>query len=128
MFILRYVITPDRRSSAEAIHLMLTHALGEAGAPFLVGFIIDAMKSQVNLIYLEFRIIDYSYCSSNQVKESHPGYCTDMINYIAVQRSLFVPFSLLLLGGLLFLLATKWVSRDKYAAEANLIQNTDKDS
>ena len=62
-----------------------------------------------------------------KVKESHPDYCTDMINYIAVQRSLFVPFSLLLLGGLLFLLATKWVSRDKYAAEASQIPNSIKD-
>ena len=44
----RYVITPARRSSAEAIHLMLTHALGEAGSPFLVGFLIDAMEKKVN--------------------------------------------------------------------------------
>ena len=42
-----YVVTPARRSSAEAIHLMLTHALGEAGAPFVVGFLIDAMEKQV---------------------------------------------------------------------------------
>ena len=31
-----YVITPARRGTAEAIHLMFTHALGEAGAPYLV--------------------------------------------------------------------------------------------
>ena len=42
-----YVVTPARRSSAEAIHLMMTHALGEAGAPFIVGFLIDAMERQV---------------------------------------------------------------------------------
>ena len=41
------MVTPARRSSAEAIHLMLTHALGEAGAPFIVGFLIDAIESQV---------------------------------------------------------------------------------
>ena len=41
------MITPARRSSAEAIHLMLTHALGEAGSPFLVGFLIDAMEKKV---------------------------------------------------------------------------------
>ena len=31
-----YVISPSRRGSASALHLMLTHALGEAGAPYLV--------------------------------------------------------------------------------------------
>ena len=31
-----YVITPTRRASAEAVHLMMTHALGEAGATSLV--------------------------------------------------------------------------------------------
>ena len=41
------MITPAKRSSAEAIHLMLTHALGEAGSPFIVGFLIDAMENQV---------------------------------------------------------------------------------
>ena len=35
-----YVITPTRRASAEAIHLMMTHALGEAGATSLVRHLI----------------------------------------------------------------------------------------
>jgi len=35
------VIIPVRRSTAEAIHLMATHALGEAGAPYIIGLISD---------------------------------------------------------------------------------------
>ena len=59
-----YVVTPARRSSAEAIHLMLTHALGEAGAPFVVGFLIDAMEKQVlNLIHTKSYIISMT-CQS----------------------------------------------------------------
>jgi hypothetical protein len=38
---LSYVIIPTRRSSAEAIHLMATHALGEAGSPYLTGLLAD---------------------------------------------------------------------------------------
>jgi len=92
-----YVITPARRSSAEAIHLMLTHALGEAGSPFLVGFLIDAMEKKV--------------------AKSHDGYCSDMVTYLAIQQSLFLPFAVVLLGGLLFLVATKWIVNDKLAVE-----------
>ena len=50
-----YVITPTRRASAEAVHLMMTHALGEAGATSLVSQTLwprnaaDAMASLVNI-------------------------------------------------------------------------------
>lgn len=44
-----------------------------------------------------------------------------MISYVAIQRSLYLPFTLLLLGGLLFLIATKWVKSDKIAA--TLVEN-----
>ena len=37
----RYVILPRCRSSAEALHLMFTHAIGEAGSPYLIGVIAD---------------------------------------------------------------------------------------
>ena len=40
-----------------------------------------------------------------------------MIKFVAIQRSLFLPFAMLLLGGLLFLIATKWVRKDKMRAE-----------
>ena len=33
----QYVVIPTRRSSAEAFQLMLSHALGEAGAPYIFG-------------------------------------------------------------------------------------------
>ena len=92
---------------------MLTHALGEAGSPFIVGFLIDAMENQV---YQQL-LTDYKNNSNIfQVSESHSNYCDDMISFVAIQRSLFLPFTLLLLGGLLFLIATKWVKSDKEAA------------
>ncbi len=46
----RYVIVPTRRSSAEAIHLMATHALGEAGSPYFIGLLADVSISQ--LLYI----------------------------------------------------------------------------
>ena len=44
-----------------------------------------------------------------------------MVNFLAIQRSLYLPFSLLLLGGLLFLLATKWVRADKQAVDQEMM-------
>ena len=91
------MITPSRRATAEAIHLMLTHALGEAGAPYLVGVLSDGLQSTV--------------------KESRPESCFETIKYFAMQYAMFLPFVLLFLGSVLFLLATIWVVRDKQAVE-----------
>jgi len=38
---------PNRRASAEAFQLMASHALGEAGAPYLSGLIADSIKAQL---------------------------------------------------------------------------------
>merc|ERR1712112_809443 len=56
-----YVITPTRRATAEAIHLMLTHALGEAGAPYLVGLLATGLEATV--------------------KEANPDYCDHKVKF-----------------------------------------------
>lgn len=92
-----YVITPSRRATAEAIHLMFTHALGEAGAPYLVGLLADGLEVPV--------------------KESNPEYCQDLVDYYGIQYAMFLPFTLLGIGGILFLVACRWVVKDKQAVE-----------
>merc|ERR1712029_1000191 len=42
-----YVVIPVRRSTAEAFQLMASHALGEAGSPYLTGVISDAFGSSL---------------------------------------------------------------------------------
>ena len=34
---LQYIVVPTRRSTAEAIQILVSHALGDAGSPYLVG-------------------------------------------------------------------------------------------
>jgi len=92
-----YVITPSRRATAEAIHLMLTHALGEAGAPYLVGLLAQGLEPGI--------------------REANPEYCQATVKYFAMQRAMFLPFAFCCLGGILFMIATHWVVRDKHAVE-----------
>ena len=76
---------------------MMTHAIGEAGAPYLVGLLADGLKGNI--------------------KGEHPDYCDDTINFFAIQYAMFLPFVLLFLGGILFLIATIWVVKDKHAVD-----------
>jgi len=38
-FILQYVVIPTRRSTAEAFQILIAHALGDAGSPYLIGLV-----------------------------------------------------------------------------------------
>jgi len=36
---LQYVVIPTRRSTAEAFQILIAHALGDAGSPYLIGLV-----------------------------------------------------------------------------------------
>lgn len=36
---LQYVVIPTRRSMAEAMQILMSHALGDAGSPYLIGMV-----------------------------------------------------------------------------------------
>ncbi|KAL1140200.1 hypothetical protein AAG570_000132 [Ranatra chinensis] len=42
--ILLYVVAPNRRSTAEAFQILISHALGDAGSPYLVGVVSVPLK------------------------------------------------------------------------------------
>ncbi|XP_013098688.1 protein spinster isoform X2 [Stomoxys calcitrans] len=44
---LLYVVVPTRRSTAEAFQILISHALGDAGSPFLVGVLSEAIKKHL---------------------------------------------------------------------------------
>ena len=35
----QYVVIPTRRSTAEAFSILVSHALGDAGSPYIVGLV-----------------------------------------------------------------------------------------
>ncbi|XP_068779259.1 protein spinster homolog 1 [Struthio camelus] len=42
--ILLYVVAPTRRSTAEALQIVVSHLLGDAGSPYLIGVISDRLR------------------------------------------------------------------------------------
>jgi hypothetical protein len=39
LLVFQYVVVPTRRSTAEAFQILISHALGDAGSPYLVGVV-----------------------------------------------------------------------------------------
>ncbi|KAJ8798645.1 hypothetical protein J1605_016448 [Eschrichtius robustus] len=59
--ILLYVVIPTRRSTAEAFQIVLSHLLGDAGSPYLIGLISDRLRQGWPASFLsEFRALQFS--------------------------------------------------------------------
>nr|XP_027804348.2 protein spinster homolog 1 [Marmota flaviventris] len=59
--ILLYVVIPTRRSTAEAFQIVLSHLLGDAGSPYLIGLISDRLRRSWPPSFLsEFRALQLS--------------------------------------------------------------------
>ncbi|XP_054482172.1 protein spinster homolog 3 [Anoplopoma fimbria] len=93
--ILLYVVIPTRRATAEALQISVGHLLGDAGSPYLVGAISDAIhKSKPVTPDWSFRSLKYSL--------------------------LVCPF-VGILGGLFFLMSSVYIAEDRKAA-AQLVE------
>ncbi|XP_049896380.1 protein spinster homolog 3-like isoform X3 [Epinephelus moara] len=88
--ILLYVVIPTRRSTAEALQTTLCHLLGDAGSPYLVGVISDAIRKSKS--------------------------ATHQWNFHSLQYSLVILPFVGLLGGLFFFLASFHITEDRKAA------------
>ncbi len=40
----QYVVIPTRRATAEAFQILVSHALGDAGSPYLIGQVSEILK------------------------------------------------------------------------------------
>ena len=116
------MVIPTRRSSAEAIQLMFTHALGEAGAPYLIGVLAGVFDD--NLVGKPTEnpsiTINITYFSLNTKLLFIGGNGTMTSTereYFSFEYSLFVTLAFEVLGGLFFLAATGFVAGDKEKAD-----------
>ncbi|XP_036975982.1 protein spinster homolog 3 isoform X3 [Acanthopagrus latus] len=89
--ILLYVVIPTRRATAEALQISVCHLLGDAGSPYLVGLISDAIRKQQ--------------------PDTH-GW-----NFQSLKYSLLVCVFVGALGGLFFLLCALFIADDRKATQ-----------
>lgn len=51
LFSLQYVVIPTRRSTAEAFQILMSHLLGDAGSPYLIGLVGTKAKLECLLMF-----------------------------------------------------------------------------
>lgn len=57
--ILLYVVVPTRRSTAEALQIVISHLLGDAGSPYLIGVVSDSLRRNDSFLWM-FRSLQLS--------------------------------------------------------------------
>ena len=122
-----YVVSPTCRGTAEAVQILLSHALGDAGSPYLIGLLSD---------YIYSAMIPKTPCEepmksnetlgmSDDRKEESMGMSDNRSDgceyaweaFASLQYSFFTNSGVEVLGGVLFLLGAIFIVRDRRACE-----------
>ncbi|XP_055687110.1 protein spinster isoform X2 [Lutzomyia longipalpis] len=120
--ILLYVVMPTRRSTAEAFQILLSHALGDAGSPYLVGVISEAIKAMRRTeiaTALHEEIIETIGSNSTIPFDTAATATTDIkeTKFVALQYALFATCVVEVLGAVFFLITSFYIIRDRERAK-----------
>uniref|UniRef100_A0A1B6JA87 Major facilitator superfamily (MFS) profile domain-containing protein n=1 Tax=Homalodisca liturata TaxID=320908 RepID=A0A1B6JA87_9HEMI len=108
---LLYVVTPTRRSTAEAFQILISHMFGDAGSPYLVGLISEALKRSLS-VGTTVLVLTSAVSST---PEPSPE-----VQFHSLQYALFTTNFVEVLGGLFFLFTALYIVQDKENAEREL--------
>lgn len=152
---LQYVVVPTRRSTAEAFQILISHAFGDAGSPYLVGVVSILEYFNVvierNLLFFNFplQISEAIKASLRMTKSAVNAYSPDLtslsqlaenatttmplfeeedsieMKFKALQYSLFTTSFVEILGGVFFLITASYILKDKHNAERQVAGNLD---
>ncbi|KAF1379058.1 hypothetical protein PFLUV_G00172090 [Perca fluviatilis] len=86
---LLYVVVPTRRSTAEALQIVISHLLGDAGSPYMIGVVSDSLRKTDSFLW-QFRSLQLSLL---------------LCSFVAV------------IGGGFFLATALFIERDRQRAE-----------
>ncbi|KAJ8959036.1 hypothetical protein NQ318_022291 [Aromia moschata] len=101
--ILLYVVLPTRRSTAAGFQLLASHALGDAGSPYLIGVLSEAFKISL---------------APSGAGNSTSDAVSDLVAFKALQYALFSTCFVEVIGGLFFLITAFYILQDKHKVEA----------
>uniref|UniRef100_A0A2Y9D1M0 Major facilitator superfamily (MFS) profile domain-containing protein n=1 Tax=Anopheles dirus TaxID=7168 RepID=A0A2Y9D1M0_9DIPT len=140
--ILLYVVVPTRRSTAEAFQILISHAFGDAGSPYFVGLMSEAIKRviRVSSDYLStdsyvasHEAISNGVPALSQLAENVNGTMLSVVNQIdpdddsplvkfrALQYALFSTCFMEILGGVFFMITAFFIERDRRRVEAAVL-------
>lgn len=119
----QYVVVPTRRSTAEAFQILISHAFGDAGSPYLVGLISESLKpllrSQESSLQFgrqaleSFSLKKVAENATVTISEALARQDSTKTQFKALQYSLFSTSFVEVLGGVFFLVTAAYILKDR---------------
>ncbi|KAF5282489.1 hypothetical protein FQR65_LT14259 [Abscondita terminalis] len=113
--ILLYVVVPTRRSTAEGFQLLVSHALGDAGSPYIIGMVSDALR----IFFTEKSQITFVQSNGTSVAALQRALSDDdqVVEFRSLQYALFITCFVEILGGVFFLINALYIVKDRTKVE-----------
>ncbi|KAK9295961.1 hypothetical protein QLX08_009863 [Tetragonisca angustula] len=116
--ILLYVVIPTRRSTAEAFQILIAHAFGDAGSPYLIGLLSEELKTVL--------LSDLSM--DGQIKHITSQAENALIEFRSLQYAMFLTMFVAVLGSLFFFLTALYIQKDKALVDLTIAGANTSDS
>jgi len=132
---LLYVVVPTRRSTAEAFQILFSHLFGDAGSPYLIGIVSDALQrmlapsssplTTVNAtLGVPLNVTLAALTTANPVDTVSLAMAAPVgvsavdtyTSFKSMQYSLFITMFVEVLGGVIFLINAAYIVRDRERA------------
>ena len=115
-FYFQYVVAPNRRGTAEALQILVSHLFGDAGSPYLIGVVSEQLKTK----YMK----PDPYCNGLQnpdfsfsVGLANQTRCGAAIEFFSMQYAMGVTLMVVGIGAIFFFICALFVVKDKLALE-----------
>jgi MFS family permease len=89
--ILLYTVIPTRRGTAEAIQILISHMIGDAGSPYLIGVISDGLKETT---FSEDKTCDANHASNSNASDL----CDSARDFYSMQYAFMLNIVMVVLG------------------------------
>ncbi|KAK5640850.1 hypothetical protein RI129_009397 [Pyrocoelia pectoralis] len=115
--ILLYVVVPTRRSTAEGFQLLVSHALGDAGSPYFIGIISDALRILLTSKLQSASSTTMTNGTMVAALQDVPSNSSNLIDFKALQYALFTTCFVEVIGGVFFLITALYIVKDRLKVE-----------
>ena len=116
--ILLYVIVPERRATAQAIQILISHTLGDATSPFIVGAVSIQCANIISIDVYSVLLIKPKQIAT-AITKGNPN--DPDIDYISLSYSLYLAPFILIFGGLFFIFSSRFVYKDEYRCKNDIL-------
>ena len=107
-------MAPNRRGTAEALQILMSHLLGDAGSPYLIGVVSDRLKTSLDRDGMCGHLGNMTALvdAANNVTR-----CDVTIEFYSQQYSMGITLFVVALGAVFFFVTAIFVVRDKADCE-----------